>query len=65
VSDFTEVINIDPKNALAYYNRASALSSLTKNDKACEDMRQSAKLGYADAFNHIRQLCSDLSASVD
>lgn len=63
--DFSMVIQHDPDHALAYYNRASALASMSKKSKACEDMRQSAKLGYSEAFNHIRSLCDDLNTSID
>lgn len=58
-SDFSKVIEIDPQHATAYYNRASAAIGLAQNDSACTDMRTAAKLGYQEAFNHIRQICKD------
>jgi len=63
--DFSLVIDQDPHHALAYYNRASALASMSKKSEACEDMRQSAKLGYSEAFNHIRSLCDDLVQRIE
>jgi len=38
---------------------------MSKKSEACQDMRQSAKLGYSEAFNHIRSLCDDLAGSID
>ncbi len=57
--DFSFVIETDPLHATAFYNRASAALGLQKNDLACQDMRQAARLGYQEAFDHIRQICKD------
>lgn len=56
-ADFSDVIKVDENKALAYYNRASANLGLKQKELACKDMRQAAKLGYQEAFDHIRQIC--------
>lgn len=57
--DFSKVISTEPNHAIAFYNRANAAIGLDKNNEACQDMRQAAKLGYEEAFNHIRQICGN------
>ena len=57
LEDFNAVISLKPDYAEAFFNRSGVYVSLGEQEKACEDMRQSAKLGYTDAFDHIRSLC--------
>ena len=56
-TDFTGVIKLDKNFAEAYYNRANASLQLNDSDKACDDMKEAARLGYEPAFEHIRSLC--------
>jgi len=55
--DLSMVISTDPMHAVAYYNRASAAIGMNNSELACADMRSAAKLGYEDAFSHIRGVC--------
>lgn len=57
LEDFNAVIALKPDFAEAYFNRAGVLVALGEQEKACEDMRQAAKLGFASAFDHIKSLC--------
>ena len=59
ITDFSTVINYEPQMATAFYNRATAAIAIKQNDAACKDMRQAARLGYEDAFNHIASVCQD------
>ena len=59
INDFNVVIEHNPEMATAFYNRATAAIALKNNSMACEDMRQAARLGYQDAFNHIASTCGD------
>jgi len=59
--DFTAAIKIDPKFALAYFNRANVQNLQDNRDFACTDMRQAARLGYKLAFDYIPSLCDDLT----
>lgn len=57
LEDFNAVIALKSDFAEAYFNRAGVLVALGQQEKACEDMRQAAKLGFTDAFDHIKTLC--------
>ena len=59
ITDFSTVIKYEPGMATAFYNRATASIAIKKKDAACQDMRQAARLGYEDAFNHIASVCQD------
>ena len=59
ISDFSTVIKHEPQMATAFYNRATAAIAIKQHDAACKDMRQAARLGYEDAFNHIASVCQD------
>ncbi len=43
-SDFNKVIQYQPKNARAYFNRAIANANLNKNEDAKRDLRKAAEL---------------------
>ena len=48
---FAQAIQIDPKNALAYYNRSSALHGLGDKQAAIADLERCLSLGQDERFN--------------
>ena len=56
--DFSRAIKLDPKSAIAYYNRASVNITLKNNKEACKDMQSAAKLGYKKAFDAADNVCA-------
>jgi tetratricopeptide (TPR) repeat protein len=57
VTDYSKVIELDPKNGGAYYVRGNAKGSLYDKKGACEDWRKAEELGFKDANGYIRDLC--------
>ena len=49
IADFTKVIELDPKNALAYYNRGAAKFALNKYSEAMADYTKAIELDPKDA----------------
>ncbi|MFZ6010248.1 MAG: tetratricopeptide repeat protein, partial [Bacteroidota bacterium] len=56
---FEEVIKLDKKNALAYFERAKVLLALGKTAKAENDLNQASSLGYEQA----KQLLATMTKS--
>ncbi|MGD9502463.1 MAG: tetratricopeptide repeat protein [Methyloceanibacter sp.] len=54
ISDFSEAIELDPDEPVAYNNRGAALRQTGERDKALADLDQAIKLdpNYASAFNN-------------
>ena len=58
IADFTKVIELDPDNADAYYNRGIKKSILKDLNGACADLRKSVILGRRDSQNFIGKKCN-------
>jgi tetratricopeptide (TPR) repeat protein len=58
LADFNEALASKKDFAEAYFNRANTYTKLLDMKKACEDIKQSAKLGYEPAKAHINNLCN-------
>ena len=48
---------MDPKDALAYFNRAMAKIYLMQRDSACEDLEKAASLGHKTAEEMQKKYC--------
>ena len=55
--DYNKAIQLDPKNALAYYNRGLAKLLLGQKDSGCLDLSKAGVLGYSQAYDAIKQVC--------
>jgi tetratricopeptide (TPR) repeat protein len=56
ISDYTKAIEIDPKYAVAYYNRGNIYYSRGEYDKAWEDIRKAKSLGYKVSDEFLKTL---------
>jgi tetratricopeptide (TPR) repeat protein len=54
IDDYDEAIRINPKDAVAYFNRGTTYHSLNKKKRAIEDYDQAIRLNpeYADAYHN-------------
>lgn len=59
IIDYTRAIEYNPKNELALYNRAQCYQEKGLKDKACEDFRKAAELGFVSAYQTIKEYCND------
>lgn len=57
ISDFTEVIRLEPSNADAFLGRGSCHFQLNDTEKACQDWEKSYKLGKQGAGLLLDQHC--------
>ncbi|EQA52093.1 tetratricopeptide repeat protein [Leptospira kmetyi] len=55
---YTKVLQLTPKDEVAFHNRGLAYVFLKKNAAACKDFQKSLDLGYADAKNRLKEYCS-------
>jgi tetratricopeptide (TPR) repeat protein len=55
INDLNKAIEINPKLAIAYYNRAISYSSLGNIDKTIEDYKIAASLGLEPAQVWLRE----------
>ena len=57
ISDYSEIIKLDPTNAVAYFNRGNAYDQLGEHDLAIADYTEAIKLDPTDpdAFNNRGQ----------
>jgi tetratricopeptide (TPR) repeat protein len=57
IKDYTKVIELKPKGAEGYANRAYVYSSIGDRDKACADLHKAASLGLTKANEAIKKYC--------
>ncbi|PJZ59257.1 tetratricopeptide repeat protein [Leptospira barantonii] len=55
---YTKVLQLTPKDEVAFHNRGLAYVFLKKNSAACKDFQKSLDLGYADSKNRLKEYCS-------
>ena len=59
LKDLNVLIEKAPSNGDAFYNRSKVHLQLNNSGQACQDMRQSAKLGFEQAFAYVAGLCDN------
>ncbi len=57
IDDCTKSIEFDADSKLAYFSRGHCYRLYGQMEKACEDYRKSADLGYVPAYDLIKQYC--------
>ena len=59
ILDYTKAIELNPKNAVAYYNRGIAKLNLVGSpDGGCLDLSKAGELGLSDAYDMIKKRCN-------
>ncbi len=56
IDDYTKLIELDPKNSDAYFNRGTAYS-MTGDNRMCDDWRKAASMGNSKAAASLQQNC--------
>ncbi len=59
IRDFTNAISQNPKEDLAFLSRAKCYQEMGLRDKACEDFRKAADLGYIGLYQTIQEYCGN------
>jgi tetratricopeptide (TPR) repeat protein len=54
IKDFDKVIELNPKDQLAYYNRGTAYGRLGNSDQEIIDTKRAAQLGFKPAQDYLR-----------
>lgn len=57
ISDLTNALNFNPQDELALYTRALCYKKMGLREKACEDYRKAADLGYVSIYEEIKDYC--------
>jgi len=56
ISDYTKAIEINPKDAIAYYNRGNTyIVNLGNKVKGCADWKKACELGECRNYNLAKQ----------
>ena len=58
IADYTRAIEISPKVAKFYLNRADVLKKLAYLDGACLDWSKAGELGINSAYELIKKYCN-------
>lgn len=56
ISDFTSAIDINPRDAIAYYNRGIAYCDKGEYDKAWDDVHKAQSLGFEVPQEFLKSL---------
>jgi tetratricopeptide (TPR) repeat protein len=59
INDLTNAIKFNPKELMALVIRAECYKEKKVKDKACEDYRKAADLGYVKVYETIKEYCGD------
>ena len=57
IKDYDKAIEINPKDAEAYYNRGAAKLGLGQKDSGCLDLYKARELGHSGAYQTIKEHC--------
>ena len=57
LTNFNQIINLQPSNADAYYNRGLGKNDSSDTDGACLDWIKAGELGNTDAYDRIKEYC--------
>ena len=59
INDLTDALEYNPKNEYALVTRAECYKQKGLKDKACEDYRKAADLGFLSIYETIKVYCGD------
>ena len=57
-SDFSKAVAIDGEIGAVFYNRGMANLELGLIDQACVDWSKAGELGFAEAYDSIKEYCN-------
>lgn len=57
IADYSKAIELNPKNAKAYYSRGLAKLLMGQKDSGCIDLSKAGELGYDKAYDAIKEDC--------
>ena len=58
IQDYTKAIELNPKDAEAYYNRGLTKITSGQKDSGCLDLSKAGELGLAGAYEAIKKYCN-------
>ena len=58
INDYNKAIGLNPNYGYAYYNRGLAKIRLGQKDDGCLDLYKAGELGFAEAYDLIKQYCN-------
>ena len=58
IQDLNKAIELNPNNAKAYNLRGYAKLLLGQKDNGCLDFSKAGELGYAEAYETIKEYCN-------
>jgi len=58
IQDLNKAIELNPKFADAYINRGIAKITSGQKDDGCLDLSKAGELGYAEAYEAIKEYCN-------
>jgi tetratricopeptide (TPR) repeat protein len=59
INDLTSALKYNPNNERALFTRAICYKAMGLKDKACEDYRKAAELGFVILYETIKEYCVD------
>ena len=57
IESFSKVLEQEPENKNAFFNRGMARYKLGQLTTACEDFEQARKLGHSEGYNQVKEHC--------
>jgi tetratricopeptide (TPR) repeat protein len=57
ITDYTKVIELDPKNPDTYVNRGDCYYKMKKKEEACKDWNKAKELGDVAVEKLIKKFC--------
>jgi len=58
MEDYNKAIELYPNNMKAYYSRGMTRVLIEQIDRGCLDLSKAGELGYAGAYESIKELCN-------
>ena len=58
-ADFHQIIEIDPNNATAYFNRGVCKILLEEKESGCLDLNRAGELGDTSVYATIEKYCNN------
>jgi len=58
-ADYSKIIELEPDNGNAYYNRGICYAQVELKENACNDFYQAGELGFFEAYEVIKDYCKE------